>query len=44
VVARARTEHFAEIPGASSIDHLLENLAASGVQLDAGAVDRLYAM
>ena len=32
------------IPGASSVDHLRENLAASTVQLDRGAVDRLSAM
>jgi pyridoxine 4-dehydrogenase len=32
------------IPGASSVDHLRENLAASTVRLDPGAVDRLSAM
>jgi pyridoxine 4-dehydrogenase len=32
------------IPGASSVDHLRENLAASAVQLDPRAVDRLSAM
>ncbi len=32
------------IPGASSVDHLHENLAASGVQLDPRAVDRLSAI
>ena len=32
------------IPGASSVDHLRENLAASAVQLDPEAVDRLSAM
>ena len=32
------------IPGASSVDHLLENLAASAVQLDPEAVDRLSTM
>jgi len=32
------------IPGASSVDHLRENLAASAVQLDPEAVDRLAAM
>jgi pyridoxine 4-dehydrogenase len=32
------------IPGASSVDHLVENLAASAVQLDPEAVDRLSAM
>jgi aryl-alcohol dehydrogenase-like predicted oxidoreductase len=30
--------------GASSIDHLVENLAASAVQIDPEAVDRLSAM
>jgi aryl-alcohol dehydrogenase-like predicted oxidoreductase len=32
------------IPGASSVDHLRENLAASSVRLDPEAVDRLTAM
>ena len=32
------------IPGASSVDHLRENVAASAVQLDLEAVDRLSAM
>lgn len=32
------------IPGASSVDHLRENLAASALQLDPEAVDRLSAM
>jgi pyridoxine 4-dehydrogenase len=32
------------IPGASSVDHLRENLAASAVQLDPEAVDRLSAI
>jgi pyridoxine 4-dehydrogenase len=32
------------IPGASSVDHLRENLAASAVQLDSRALDRLSAM
>jgi aryl-alcohol dehydrogenase-like predicted oxidoreductase len=32
------------IPGASSVAHLLENLAASAFQLDAEAIDRLAAM
>jgi aryl-alcohol dehydrogenase-like predicted oxidoreductase len=32
------------IPGASSVDHLRENLAAAAVRLDADAVDRLSAM
>jgi pyridoxine 4-dehydrogenase len=32
------------IPGASSVDHLRENLAASAVRLDEQAVDRLSAM
>ncbi len=32
------------IPGASSVDHLRENLDASAVQLDAESVDRLSAM
>jgi pyridoxine 4-dehydrogenase len=32
------------IPGASSVDHLRDNLAASAVQLDPEAVDRLSAM
>jgi len=32
------------IPGASSVDHLRENLAASAVQLDPQAVDRLFAI
>ncbi len=32
------------IPGASSVDHLRENLASSAVQLDQEAVDRLAAM
>jgi pyridoxine 4-dehydrogenase len=32
------------IPGASSVDHLRENLAASAVQLDPEALDRLSAM
>ena len=32
------------IPGASSVDHLRENLEASAVQLDPRAVDRLSAM
>ena len=32
------------IPGASSVDHLRENLAASAVQLDPDALDRLSAM
>jgi pyridoxine 4-dehydrogenase len=32
------------IPGASSVDHLREDLAASAVQLDPEAVDRLSAM
>jgi pyridoxine 4-dehydrogenase len=32
------------IPGASSVDHLRENLAASAVQLDREAIDRLSAM
>jgi aryl-alcohol dehydrogenase-like predicted oxidoreductase len=32
------------IPGASSVDHLRENLAASAVRLDPEAVDRLSAM
>ena len=29
------------IPGTSSLDHLHENLAAAGVELDAGALRRL---
>jgi pyridoxine 4-dehydrogenase len=41
--ALARTEHVL-IPGASSVDHLRENLEASAVQLDPRAVDRLSAM
>jgi pyridoxine 4-dehydrogenase len=32
------------IPGASSVDHLVENLAASEVRLDPEAVDRLSAI
>jgi aryl-alcohol dehydrogenase-like predicted oxidoreductase len=32
------------IPGASSVDYLRENLAASAVQLDREALDRLSAM
>jgi pyridoxine 4-dehydrogenase len=32
------------IPGASSVDHLVENLGASAVRLDPEAVDRLSAM
>jgi pyridoxine 4-dehydrogenase len=32
------------IPGASSVRHLVENLAASEVRLDREAVDRLFAM
>jgi aryl-alcohol dehydrogenase-like predicted oxidoreductase len=32
------------IPGASSVDHLRENLDASEVQLDSRAVDRLSAI
>jgi aryl-alcohol dehydrogenase-like predicted oxidoreductase len=32
------------IPGASSVEHLRENLAASEVHLDPEAVDRLSAM
>ena len=32
------------IPGASSVDHLRENLAASAVPLDHRAVERLAAM
>jgi len=32
------------IPGASSVDHLRENMAASAVKLDHEADDRLCAM
>jgi aryl-alcohol dehydrogenase-like predicted oxidoreductase len=32
------------IPGASSVDHLRENLAAAAVRLDPEAIDRLSAM
>jgi aryl-alcohol dehydrogenase-like predicted oxidoreductase len=32
------------IPGASSVVHLRENLAASAVELDSEAVDRLAAI
>jgi pyridoxine 4-dehydrogenase len=40
----SRSPNMLLIPGASSVAHLLENLAASAVQLDSEAVDRLSAM
>ena len=40
----SRSPNLLVIPGASSVAHLLENLAASAVRLDPEAVDRLSAM
>jgi pyridoxine 4-dehydrogenase len=42
--ALALAPNMLVIPGASSVDHLRENLAASAVRLDPEALDRLSAM
>ena len=40
----AQDEHIIPIPGTADLDHLLENLGASAVQLDKAAADRIGAV